>query len=146
MQPAQELEFEFIHAEEFGDMRPWTVVEIGDEPIWGMFDSAGYEISIGVGKDWAHLRNLNHEMLSGPLLGRDGDGVFRTRRKVVLREFTLGSVTESRVAATVVDKPQSYAAVGMNILLRYRAACFSWTDTTLYLGRLGPCRGGGAAV
>lgn len=32
--------------------------------------------------------------------------------------------------------------IGMNILLQYRSVCFDWDARRLYLGELGPCRGG----
>ena len=36
--------------------------------------------------------------------------------------------------------------LGMDILLRHRAVCFSWERAKLYLGELGPCEGGEAAT
>ena len=120
-------------------------------------------------RDWANLLGLDYEtigdsephcvdpatfhscrrMREDPRLVAQSDGVKRSnllrpvlRRKAILRDFAWGALTEDRVPATIVDGGDAAMRLGMDLLLRYGAACFSWAEGALYLGALGPCRNG----
>lgn len=68
------------------------------------------------------------------------------RRKMILPQLRLGNSIYRHVAV-VLDYDTSRPdvdgdIVGMNILLRHPAVCFSWRESLLYLGDLGPCSKG----
>ena len=137
--PAHELEVEFIHAD-LDDLRPWTIVQIGGKPMWAMMDT---------GAVWARfptrssiLTQADHQTYGEPRAMEEADGIVREQQDAVLRDFTLGLVTEDRVPSKAWHPKGDSVTIGMNALLRYPQVCFSWSDATLHLGSLGPCAGG----
>ena len=74
-----------------------------------------------------------------------GDGRHRALRRIMtLPQLQLGrSVYQHEPIILDYGTPESdYDIVGMSILLQHPAVCFSWQDSLLYLGDLGPCSQG----
>ncbi len=137
---SHEAEIHFIRAEQ-GDPRPWTLVAIGHKARWGLISSGNRVVEFSARSPVLGPRD--YETLGEPI-GRDSNtvGTGLTYGQAVLREFTLGAVTESCIPAAARDEDMGYVRMGMNALLRYSKVCFSWSDATLHLGQLGPCTGG----
>ena len=85
--------------------------------------------------------NLDYELLRERRPYRHA-GSERTGASAVLRDFRFGVQKQSRLPAMLVDQPFPYMYMGMHVLLRYDAVCFSWSENQLYLGELGPCQVG----
>ena len=138
--PPHELGMRFIHLKS-GDLRPWTVAAVGGKTVWAILDT-GAPLTV-MGRDWANLQGLHYAVVGDPYTQRMWDGVELRQRLVVLRDVELGSVTEERMLAAAPDGASwSFLALGMDVLLRHGSACFAWSDSTLHLGRMGPCEGG----
>lgn len=60
----------------------------------------------------------------------------------MLRNLTLGGVTEPRVLAVARDDPDAEFELGIDVLLRHSAVCFALSDGRLHLGQRGPCADG----
>lgn len=137
----QEIQFEFIWANS-GYFRPWIVVGVGDKQLWAMIDTASTDIAFH--PDSTHLSATDYERVGEPFLAPRINGLAHVGTKANLFDVTLGAVTEVRVPATIWDyyEDMEYLSLGMNILLRYPAVCFSWRDLTLHLGQIGPCVAG----
>ncbi len=116
----------------------WTIASISGKPVWALLDTgAPYTV---VGRDWANLQGLDYAIVGDAYTQRMWDGTEQRSRPVVLRDVEIGSATEERLLAVVADGTDwNFPGVGMDVLLRHRAACFAWTEGTLHLGRLGPC-------
>ena len=134
--PAQEVDLSFLHAKD----RPWTVVKLGDMPLWGMVDSGAYTITFRsdqTGLAEAYVPLGRSRAYTSPWGAQD------VHRSVVLGKFTLGSLVEKRVPALAIsdanDGYRDMAIIGTNVLFRYPRICFDWANSTLHLGRLGPC-------
>ncbi|MCY3840179.1 MAG: hypothetical protein OXH09_16275 [Gammaproteobacteria bacterium] len=126
---------------ESGDARAATLVAIGGERLWALLDSGSPHTIVG--RDWANLQGFDYAVVGDPYTQRLWDGVEMSKRIVVLHDVELGSATEGRTLGVAYDGAGwNFLALGMDMLLRYRAACFAWSDGTLHLGRLGPCAGG----
>ena len=92
------------------------------------------------------MEAVEYEFVGDPYTETRTDGTERRAREVVLRDLTLGGVTEPRVLAVAHDDPDADLELGMDILLRYPAACFALADDRLHLGRPGPCAHGRARL
>ena len=124
-----------------GDLRPWSIVAIGGKRIWAILDSGSPHTLVG--RDWANLQGFDYVVVGDPYTQRLWDGVERRSRLVVLQDVELGSASEARMLSVAADgKGWGFLALGMDTLLRYRSACFAWSDGTLHLGRLESCKGG----
>ncbi|MCY3817871.1 MAG: hypothetical protein OXH52_00705 [Gammaproteobacteria bacterium] len=135
-----ETEISFVHAYR-GDLRPWTAVEVGDKALWGQLNSGSYAVEFS--KQSTVLVEADFQILGKPWISHAAvEGSVPVYRRALLWDFTMGSATEDRIPAVVNDESMEYLGVGMNALLRYSEVCLSWVDATLYLGKLGPCRGG----
>ena len=138
--PAQEMDLSFLHAKDHGNHRPWTVVELGGTPLWGMLDTGSYGLVLQsdqdglegavkvLGKAYSYMTPL---------------GVHETHQSAVLSQFKLGSMVEKQVPALAVsDADNGYrdmAIIGTSVLFRYPRICFDWANRKLHLGRLGRC-------
>ena len=139
-QPAQDVAMRFPGLES-GDIRPWTLAAVDGKRIWAILDTGSPHFIVG--RDWANLQGLDYVVVSDPYTQRRWDGVEWSKRIIVLRDVELGSASEDRTLGVAYDgEGWNLMAVGMDMLLRYRSACFAWSDGTLHLGRLGPCKGG----
>ena len=108
--PAQEVDIFFVHAETYGDLRPWTLVKIGDQAIWALLDSGGY--SVHVSKDLKTLIPDFIEFFGKPFRHGSPLGTDSIRQYVVLRDFVLGTVIEERMPAVATDDlPQTVVVV-----------------------------------
>ena len=129
-----------------GDPRPWTVVEIGGHAAWAMLDTARSDVRLN--RDRANLHHWDYEILGDVRVGERPFAGYKpvVGRDALLRGFAWGAQMDDNVPATLVDgtvhEATSYMLLGMNLLLRYDAACFSWTTGALHLGELGPCQRG----
>lgn len=139
-QPAQEVAILFPGMES-RDPRPWTLAAIAGKPLWALLDTGAPHVLLG--RDWANLQGIDYAVVEDPYTQRRWTGVEQRYRAAVLRYVELGSVTEERALASAADGEEwRLLALGMDMLLRYRAACFAWPEGTLHLGRLGPCAAG----
>ena len=138
--PIQELDLSFVHAEDHGNHRPWTVVELGDTRLWGMLDTGAYSLVLQSGQDG--LRGTIEALgkaysYSTPL------GSHEVHQSAVVNHFALGSMVERLVPALAISDPNNgyrdMAIIGTNVLFRYSQVCFDWVNSKLHLGRLGPC-------
>ena len=138
--PPQEVAMRFPHLES-GDLRPGALAAIGGKRIWAILDSGSPHTLVG--RDWANLQGLDYVVVGDPYTQRMWDGVEQSKRIIVLRDVELGSASEDRMLGVAYDgQGWNILALGMDTLLRYRSACFAWSDGTLHLGRPGPCKGG----
>ena len=138
------LGFQLPWAKE-GDMRPMAIVQIGGKALWAAFDTAASRV--GIPEPSARFAKTAYEWLEKPRRSgwHEVDGRYGKVGKLVLRNFHLGSVAESRVPAQSSSRnqiPFDRALLGMAIFLRYNQACFSWSEQMLHLGHLGPCAEG----
>ncbi len=137
---SHEAEIHFIRADR-GDPRPWTLVDIGHKAQWGLINSGSEMVEFSARSPV--LGPADYEAYGGPMAPDPNVGGKRNvLRPAVLRGLTLGAVTEDRVPAGAREEAMGYISVGMNALLRYSQVCFSWSNATLYLGHLGPCKVG----
>ena len=135
-----ELEMWFFHGGS-GDRRPSTVVSVAGKPIWALLDTGSPHALMG--RAWADLHRLEYTVVDDPYTQRLWDGAERRGRSVVLRDVELGSAMEEQVLAVAADGAEwGFFLLGMDLLLRHDSACFAWAQSTLYLGRLGPCADG----
>ena len=113
-----------------------------------MIDTGGFRVYLG--EDWAPGAGVDFRPVGDSFHVLDTDSVHRRRRNGALAHFRLGALQLRNVAGQFRGEHPG-VVFGMNILLRYRAACFSWPDVpsdsgTLHLGTLGPCRHGETAA
>ena len=137
-----DVELWFLHLES-GDLRPWMVVSVAGKPVWAIVDTGAPQPFMG--RAWANLHGLEYTIVGDPFTQIFWDEAAVRRRMVVLRDVEIGSATEERMLAVAHDGAEwGFFALGMDILLRHGSVCFAWAESTLYLGRLGPCEGGAA--
>ena len=122
-----------------GDRRPWVVVSVAGERIAALVDTGGQTNLMA--RAWANRLSLDYELLRERRSYRHA-GSERSGASAVLHDFRFGVQKESRLPAMLVDEPMPYMYMGMPVLLRYDAVCFSWSEKKLYLGELGPCQVG----
>ncbi len=141
--PPQEVGLSFLHAKDYDDHRPWTVVELGNVQLWGILDTGGYTIAFRSDLDGLAEAHLP---LGEPYAAFWYSGAQDVFQSALLSQFTLGTLVESRVPALafgdVNDTLQNMAIIGTSVLFRYPRICFDWANSVLHLGRLGPCGGG----
>ena len=143
--PAQEVDVSFVHAEAYGDLRPWTLVKIGGQTIWAMLDSGGSALEFSA--DSTIPIPDDTESFDKPSRHRSPPGTDDTYRNVVLHDFVLGSVIEERIPAVATDHlSHDTVVVGMSVLLRYSQVCFSWATKRIHLGSLGPCANAAVSI
>lgn len=134
--PPREVDLSFLHAKD----RPWTVVKLGDTPLWGMLDTGAYAITFQSDQDGLTGAFMP---IGKPYAYTSPWGAQDVHQSVVLGQFTLGSLVEKQVPAVAIDDAndgyRDMAIVGTNVLFRYPQICFDWANSTLHLGRLGPC-------
>ena len=123
-------------------MRPWVVAGWTGSRFWFLINTGGYTSQI----DEELIAMLTERGLPSHPVERVGTtssevdyyGHQATVPEVVLHNLSTGSLRFEPLSALVRHTP----SIGMNVLLRYRAVCFSWTTRTLHLGELGPCAHG----
>ncbi len=80
---------------------------------------------------------------------RTGRDVVTQASVVIAPSMNIGTL-EYRLMPFLLDdievkahsSPQNVDTIGIATLLRHEAVCFSWRESLLYLGNLGPCEGG----
>ena len=121
------------------DRRPWVVVSVAGERMATLVDTGGQTNLMA--RAWANRLSLDYEILGEQRLYRHA-GSERSGAIAVLRDFRFGAQREARLRSMLGDQPVRYMSLGMPVLLRYDAVCFSWSESQLYLGELGPCEVG----
>lgn len=121
------------------DRRPWVVVSVAGERVAALVDT-GSQTNL-MARAWANRLSLDYEILRERRPYRHA-GSERMGASAVLHDFRFGVQKEPRLPAMLVDRPMPYMYMGMHVLLRYDAVCFSWSENRLYLGELGPCQVG----
>ena len=117
------------------------VVSVAGKPVWALLDTGAPHTFMG--RAWANQHGLEYTVVGDPYTQSMWNGVEMRKRLVLLRDLELGSVSEDRVLGVAYEEASwKFLALGMDILLRHGSACFAWAQSTLYLGRLGPCEGG----
>ncbi len=131
-----------------GDLRPWVTAGWrdgvwGDSGLFWIVDTGAHTTVV----DQAVVEGLTRQgRLSGLVerLGtsREVHGPYGRAwlRDALVHEFSVGRFRVGSMAAAVAQLDVS--AVGMNVLLRFPAVCFSWESQVLHLGDLGPCTEG----
>ena len=125
---------------ESGDPRLRTVVEVAGKTTPALLDTGAP--NSGFRRKWANVEAVDYDVVGDPYTETRRDGGERRAREVVLRNLTLGGVTEPRVLAVARDDPDAEFELGIDVLLRYSAACFALADGRLHLGTPGPCADG----
>ena len=122
-----------------GDPRPWlTVGWWTDYRFPAMVDTGSFTTVVSEadreGPAEGKIEDLGTSVEGIGYFGPVGPG-----RQVVLHDVSVGRFRFQAIPAEVRDLP---SLLGMNVLLRYPAVCFSWATQQLHLGELGPCAGG----
>ena len=125
---------------ESGDPRLRTVVEVAGKTTSALLDTGAP--NSGFRRMWANMEAVDYDVVGDPYTETRRDGDERRAREVVLRNLTLGGVTEPRVLAVARDDPDAEFELGIDVLLRYPAVCFALVDGRLHLGTPGPCADG----
>lgn len=120
-----------------GDLRAWLTVGWEDYRFPVIVDTGSFTTVVSVddreGPTQGQIEDLGTSVEGIGYYGPVGPGP-----EVVLHDVSVGRFRFQAVPAVVRDL--SY--VGMNVLLRYPAVCFSWATQQIHLGELGPCAGG----
>ncbi|MCY3840181.1 MAG: retropepsin-like aspartic protease [Gammaproteobacteria bacterium] len=139
-QRSHEVPLRFLHIEA-NHLAAWTIASISGKPVWALLDTGAPHTFVG--RDWGNLQGLDYDIVGDAYTQRMWDGAELRSRLAVFRDVEVGSATEERVLAVVADGTSwNFLGLGMDMLLRYRSACFAWSDGTLHLGRTGPCAHG----
>ncbi len=126
----------FVHSR--GDLRPWLAMGWPDYRFFAMVDTGSFTTVVAAenvdGPEQDRIEDLGTSVKGIGYLGPVGLGP-----EVVLHDVSVDRFRFPAVPAEVRDLPW---LVGMNLLLRYPAVCFSWAAEKIHLGELGPCAGG----
>ena len=123
-----------------GDPRPRANVVVDGQSAAALLNTGARHS--GFRRKWANMEAVDYDVVGDPYPETRPDGTERRTREVVLRNVALGGITEPRVLAVARDHPDAEFGLGIDILLRYGAACFAIAEGRLYLGALGPCADG----
>lgn len=135
-----DAEIRFVHTDK-GDVRAWTLVDIGQKARWALINSGDHMVEFSMRSPV--ITKADYETYGDPITrGANFANTGIVYRRAVLRTFTLGAATEDRIPAAARDEAMGYVSLGMSALLRYSQVCVSQFNATLHLGDLGPCDGG----
>ena len=120
-----------------GDLRPWLTVGWVDYRFLAIVDTGSFTTVVAV-DDWEGPTQGRIEHLGTSAEGIGYFGPLGLAPEVVLHDISVGRFRFQAIPAEVRDS----SSIGMNVLLRYPAVCFSWATQQIHLGELGPCAGG----
>lgn len=132
----------------YGNLRPRAKFSLGDYILRGLVDT-------GATNNMAFSGSASKTLVqSGRPLGevhvRTGRDVVTHATAFVVPRMDLGSLQYQAVPMLLDDrevKPSSITnvdTIGITTILRHQAVCFSWRESLLYLGHIGPCEVGHA--
>lgn len=140
--PSNQMRMYFLFEESHADLRGHVVgmVDTDSELVWGVIDTGAFKTHVGEGNAGGGADAVRAVRPRSTGIRWDGSEV--ESGSVSLRSFVFGDVREELLPASATELFKSVpdaVGLGVSLLFRYDAMCFSRQTRVLYLGQLGPC-------